>query len=220
MAFAHHFFAQEEKAIYDNRAKKSDSFRGNSQNRGNKPMGQQTSLVPAKRIENSILFIRGEKVILDEDLAFLYGVSTKVLIQAVKRNKQRFPADFMFQLKTEEFASLRSQFVTSKPKKGRGGRRYPPYAFTQEGVAMLSSVLKSARAVKVNIEIMRAFVRLRKILASHAELARKLEELEKKYDSQFRVVFEAIRQLMAAPEKPPEKIGFQLKEKRAVYGSR
>jgi ORF6N domain len=181
-------------------------------------MDRETSLIPAKRIDNSIFFIRGEKVILDEDLAFLYGVLTKVSIQAVKRNKERFPPDFMFQLNKEEFASLRSQFVTSKLKNGRGGRRYPPYAFTEEGVAMLSSVLNSPRAIRVNVEIMRAFVRLRRILASHAELARKLEDLEKKYDSQFRVVFEAIRQLMAAPEKAPKKIGFQLREKRALYG--
>jgi hypothetical protein len=110
--------------------------------------------------------------------------------------------------------------VTSKPKTGRGGHRYPPYAFTEEGVAMLSSVLNSPRAIKVNVEIMRAFVRLRKILASHAELARKVEELEKKYDAQFKVVFDAIRQLMAPAEKGPKKIGFQLKEKRATYSAR
>ena len=126
----------------------------------------------------------------------------------------------MLKLSKEEFDSLRSQFVTSKPKSGRGGRRYPPYAFTEEGVAMLSSVLNSPRAIKVNIEIMRAFVRLRKILSSHAELAHKLEALEKKYDSQFKVVFDAIRHLMAAPEKAPKKIGFQLREKRAAYGRR
>ena len=180
-------------------------------------MGQETTLIPSKRIENSILFIRGERVILDEELAFLYMVPTKVLVQAVKRNKDRFPADFMFQLNKEEFASLRSQFVTSKLVKGRGGHRYLPYAFTEEGIAMLSSVLNSPRAVKGNIEIMRAFVWLRKIFASHAELARKLEELEKKYDSQFKIVFDAIRQLMAAPERQPKKIGFQLKEKRSLY---
>jgi hypothetical protein len=121
-------------------------------------------------------------------------------------------------LSQEEFASLRSQFVTSKLKRGRGGRRYPPYAFTEEGVAMLSSVLNRPRAIKVNIEIMRAFVRLRKILASHRELARKLEDLEKKYDSQFRVVFDAIRQLMAPPAAGQKKIGFHLREKRAAYG--
>jgi len=183
-------------------------------------MANETSLIPAERIDNSILLIRKEKVILDEELAFLYGVSTKVLIQAVKRNIDRFPSDFMFQLGKEEFASLRSQIVTSKRKSARGGRRYPPYAFTEEGVAMLSSVLNSPRAVKVNIEIMRAFVRLRKILTSHVELARKLEALEKKYDSQFKVVFEAIRQLMASPEKQRKKIGFQLREKRASYGKR
>jgi hypothetical protein len=183
-------------------------------------MPPATSLIPAERIENSILLIRKEEVILDEDLVLLCGVSTKVLIQAVKRNIDRFPPDFMFQLGKEEFASLRSQIVTSKRKSARGGRRYPPYAFTEEGVAMLSSVLNSLRAVKVNIEIMRAFVRLRKILTSHVELARKLEALEKKYDSQFKVVFEAIRQLMASPEKQRKKIGFQLREKRAAYGRR
>jgi hypothetical protein len=126
----------------------------------------------------------------------------------------------MLQLSKEDFASLRSQFVTSKPKSGRRGRRYPPYAFTEEGVAMLSSVLKSPRAIKINIEVMRAFVRLRKILASHVELARKLEALEKKYDSQFKVVFEAIHQLMAPKEAPNKRIGFQLREKRAVYSAR
>ncbi len=183
-------------------------------------MPQATSLIPAERIENSILLIRKEKVILDEDLAFLYGVSTKVLIQAVKRNIDRFPPDFMFQLGKEEFAFLRSQIVTSKRKSARRGRRYPPYAFTEEGVAMLSSVLNSPRAVKVNIEIMRAFVRLRKILSSHAELAHKLEALERKYDSQFKVVFDTIRQLMAPKEAPKKRIGFQLKEKRAVYRAR
>ena len=153
-------------------------------------------------------------------MAFLYAVPTKVLVQAVKRNKERFPPDFMFQLNKEEFASLRSQFVTSKIKSGRGGRRYPPFAFTEEGIAMLSSVLNSPRGIKVNVEIMRAFVRLRRILASHAELARKLEDLEKKYDSQFRVVFDAIRQLMVGPERQPKKIGFHIREKRASYGSR
>lgn len=163
---------------------------------------------------------------LDRDLANLYGVPTKVLNQAVKRNKGRFPEDFMFQLTDQEgkswwtdvmHARLRSQNVTLK----RGQHmKYRPYAFTEHGILMLSSVLNSERAIQVNIAIMRAFVRLRKILESHAELARKLEELEKKYDSQFKVVFEAIRQLMAAPEKHPKKIGFQLREKRAVYSAR
>ena len=180
-------------------------------------MGQETTLIPAERVENSILLIRGEKVILDEDLAFLYGVPTKVLIQAVKRNKERFPPDFMFQLNKVEFVSLRSQFVTSKLKSARGGRRYPPYAFTEEGVAMLSSVLNSPRAIKVNIEIMRAFVRLRQMLATNVNLERRLNKLEGEYDSQFKVVFEAIRQLMAPKETPRKRIGFQLKEKRAAY---
>ncbi len=163
------------------------------------------SLVPAERIEQSILLIRGHKVLLDQDLAQLYGVETKVFNQAVKRNLERFPDDFMFQLSVEEFDNLRSQIVTSS----WGGRRTAPYAFTEQGVAMLSSVLRSPRAVAVNIEIMRAFVRLRQMLASHAELAERLNDLEKKYDQQFRVVFDAIRQLMTpppGPKKPP--IGF------------
>jgi len=142
---------------------------------------------------------------LDADLAALYQVPTKALVQAIKRNLRRFPADFMFQLTNEEYSFLRSQFVTSK---GRGGRRYLPYAFTEQGIAMLSSVLKSERAILVNIEIMRAFVRLRKILATHADLARKIVALEKKYDVQFKVVFDAIRQLMAAEHPPKRPIGF------------
>jgi hypothetical protein len=155
---------------------------------------------------------------LDADLAELYGVKTKILNKAVKRNLDRFPEDFMFQLNNQEVQRLRFQIGTSKT--GRGGTRYLPYAFTEQGVAMLSGVLASPRAIKVNVEIMRAFVRLRKILASHTELARKLEGLEKKYDSQFKVVFDAIRQLMAPPVPGQKKIGFQLKEKRAVYRSR
>jgi hypothetical protein len=143
-------------------------------------------------IERRIYLIREQKVMLDADLAELYQVPTKVFNQAVKRNLERFPSDFMFQLTREETKILRSQIVTSN----WGGRRYLPYAFTEQGVAMLSSVLKSKRAVQVNITIMRAFVRLREILATHRDLARKLEEMEKKYDTQFRVVFEAIRQLM------------------------
>jgi hypothetical protein len=135
-------------------------------------------------------------VILDSDLADLYGVPVKRLLEAVRRNLDRLPADFMFQLDKQKLARLRSQFATSN---GRGGRRYVPYAFTEQGVAMLSSVLRSKRAVLVNIEIMRAFVRLRRILASNAALARKLDELEAKYDEQFRVVFDAIRELMSVP---------------------
>jgi len=148
---------------------------------------------------------------LDADLAELYDVPTKVFNQQVSRNRDRFPADFMFQLTAAEDRALRSQFVTSKT--GRGGRRYSPYAFTQEGVAMLSSVLRSKRAVQVNIGIMRAFVRLREMLATHKDLARKLNEMEKKYDAQFRVVFDAIRKLMQPPEaKPQRPIGFRIEK--------
>ena len=169
-------------------------------------MVNKKSLIPVDRIEKAILLIRGQKVMLDADLAELYGVETKVLVQAVKRNLERFPEDFMFQLSQEEFAILRSQIVTSSDW---GGRRYRPYAFTEQGVAMLSSVLRSRRAIQVNIEIMRAFIRLRQMLASHVELARKLDALEKKYDAQFKQVFEAIRQLMAPPEPKRRPIGFR-----------
>lgn len=169
-------------------------------------MTGRKSLVSVERIERAILHIRGLNVMLDADLAGLYGVETRVLIQAVKRNLDRFPEDFMFQLTKEEFELLRSQSVTSSQW---GGRRYPPYAFTEQGVAMLSSVLRSKRAILVNIEIMRTFIRLRQMLASHAELARKLQELEKKYDAQFKVVFDAIRQLMAPPEPKRRRIGFR-----------
>lgn len=160
-----------------------------------------------ERIAKTILFLRGERVLLDEDLAVLYGVETRVLVQAVKRNLDRFPEDFMFQLSGEEWEGLRSQSVISKPER-RGGRRYAPYAFTEQGVAMLSSVLHSDQAVRVNIEIMRAFVRLREILSTHADLARKLESLERKYDSQFKAVFDAIRQLMTPPVPKKKPIGF------------
>jgi hypothetical protein len=160
-----------------------------------------------EHITRRILLVRGEKVLLDEDLAVLYGVGTKVLIQAVKRNAERFPSDFMFQLTQEEWVNLRSQIVTSNVG-SPGGRRYAPYAFTQEGVAMLSSVLRSEQAVGVNIEIMRAFVQLRDILACHHELACRLDALEAKYEAHFRVVFVAIRQLMAPPAKERKPIGF------------
>jgi hypothetical protein len=153
---------------------------------------------------------------LDRDLAALYEVPTKVLKQAVKRHEDRFPDDFMFVLNRKEFMNWRSQFVTSNSD--LMGLRHPPMAFTEQGVAMLSGVLNSPRAVQVNIAIMRAFVQLRSILSSNAELARKLEEMEKKYDAQFRVVFEAIRQLMAPTEHTRKKIGFEVKEKRAAYG--
>jgi len=180
-------------------------------------MDKDVALVPPERIERSILLIRSHKVMLDADLAALYGVETKQLIQAVKRNIFRFPSDFMFELSKEEFENLRSQFGTSSHW---GGRRYPPYAFTEQGVAMLSSVLRSKRAVQVNIEIMRAFVRLRRMLASNASLARKLDELEKKYDAQFKIVFDAIRQLMASPEPKKRPIGFLVEEPRVPYKSK
>jgi hypothetical protein len=160
-----------------------------------------------ERIERAILMFRGQRVMLDSDLAQLYGVETKVLNRAVKRNRARFPADFMFQLTSEEAEALRCQIGTSNT--GRGGRRFRPYAFTEQGVAMLSSVLHSRRAVQVNVEIMRAFVRLRRWLVTHEDLARRLDALEKKYDNQFRGVFEAIRQLMLPAEPPRKQTGFR-----------
>lgn len=163
--------------------------------------------IPEDQIKSSIYFIRAHRVMLDEDLATIYGVKTKALVQAVKRNKERFPKDFMFQLNQEEFNILRSQNVTSSI--GRGGRRYAPYAFTEQGVAMLSSVLKSKKAVQANIQIIRTFVQLREMLASHKDLDRRLQELEQKYDSQFKIVFDAIRELMKPPLKPKRKIGFK-----------
>jgi len=163
------------------------------------------AIVPA-HVERKILLLRGERVMLDTDLATLYGVETRALVQAVKRNRERFPADFMFQLTTDEAAYLRSQIVISSA--GHGGRRYAPYAFTEHGVAMLAAVLQSPRAVQVSIEIVRAFVRLRAMLAGNADLARKLVALEKRYDAQFKVVFDAIRELMSPPSKPRRRIGF------------
>ena len=171
-------------------------------------------MIPAERIERSILLIRGHKVMLDTDLAALYGVETGQLVRAVKRNISRFPPDFMFQLSKDEFENLRCHFGTSSQW---GGRRYPPYAFTEQGVAILSNILKSRRAVQVNIEIMRTFVRLRRMLASHADLARKLEALEKKYDAQFKVVFDAIRELMRPPEPKKRPIGFLVEEAKVPY---
>ena len=187
-----------------------------------------TSLIPIARIERKILLLRSEKVMLDTDLAELYGVETKVLNQAVKRNIERFPADFMFQLSKDEAALIsRSQIVTldvapgEKPSKRKDSlrsqivtlkrgehRKFRPYAFTEQGVAMLSSVLRSDRAVQVNIAIMRTFVLLRQMLSSHADLARKLGAMEKKYDVKFRVVFDAIRELMNEKKKPKREIGF------------
>ncbi len=161
----------------------------------------------AETIEASILLVRGHRVLLDEDLARLYGVEVKALNQAVRRNASRFPDDFLIRLTPEEVGRLRSQAVTLETGRGRH-RKYAPWAFTEQGVAMLSSVLRSPRAILVNIEIMRAFVRLRQMLASNAELARKLAELESRYDARFKVVFEAIRSLMSAETKPGRRIGF------------
>jgi len=177
-------------------------------------MKEKDALVPAERIEQAILLIRGQKVLIDRDLAQLYQVSTKVLNQAVKRNLKRFPLDFMFQLNSEENREL----VTNCDRFGKLKHSSTlPFAFTEQGVAMLSSVLNSDRAVEVNIQIMRAFVRLRQMLSTHIKLAKKIENLERKYDSQFSVVFEAIRALMKEPEPPKRKIGFTAKEKRAQY---
>jgi hypothetical protein len=177
-------------------------------------MSKERSLIPVERIERSILLIRGQKIMLSVHLAELYDVETRALNQAVKRNIIRFPGDFMFKLSEAEAQQLVSQNVIPH-KKYFGGSL--PYAFTEQGVAMLSSVLNSERAIKVNIEIMRAFVRLRQILASNKELAKRLDELEKKYDAQFRVVFEAIRELMKPPETKRRPIGFLVEEPKVPY---
>src|SRR5947207_1869345 len=161
--------------------------------------------IPAERIESRIYLLRGHKVMLSPDLAELYEVEPRALMQAVKRNIERFPADFMFQLSQEEFDNLKSRIVISS---WGGVRRATPYAFTEQGVAMLSSVLRSKRAVLVNVEIMRAFARLRQMLVTHVELARKLAALEKNYDAQFKVVFDAIRELMTPPAGKQRPIGF------------
>lgn len=161
-------------------------------------------------IEHAIVVVRGQKVMLDADLARLYGVEVRALNQAVKRNQERFPADFMFQLTADELTNLKSQSVISS---SWGGRRHDPHAFTEQGVAMLSSVLRSTRAARVNVEIMRAFVQLRRMLQSNDELTRKIAALEQRYDAQFRVVFEAIRKLMAPSPTPTKKrIGFRTRE--------
>jgi ORF6N domain len=195
-------------------------------------------IIPVSRAAQAIRVLRGEKVLLDSDLALLYGVETRVLNQAVKRNADRFPPDFMFQLNDEEMvqvsqcviplrapiekaASDSSQIVMSSRK--HRGKRYRHYAFTEQGIAMLSSVLKSERAVKVNIAIMRAFVKLRQMLETNRELAQKFAELEKrvdKHDEEIAAILEAIRQLMAPPEKPRREIGFHVREKTARYGTR
>ena len=182
-------------------------------------MKTQSSLIPIERIQRTIYLIRGEKVMLDRDLAILYGVSTGNLNKAVKRNLDRFPSDFMLQLTPEETEALRFQFGSLK----RGQHfKYLPFAFTEQGVAMLSTVLHSDRSVHVNIAIMRAFVQLRRVLGSHVELARKLSELEIRiegHDDAIRSLFEAIRQLMnpSIPEQPPREIGFHVKEDAAPH---
>jgi hypothetical protein len=172
-------------------------------------MANMDNMVPLDLIETRICVVRGLKVMVDADLANLYGVPTKVLLQAVKRNIGRFPADFMLQMDKAEYEVLRSHLVTSK-QGGRGGRRYMPYAFTEQGVAMLSSVLNTERAIQVNIAIMRAFVKLRELALTHKDLARRLDALEAKYDIQFKVVFDVIRELMEPPDtvKKKQKIGF------------
>jgi hypothetical protein len=173
------------------------------------PRRAQTA-VSVRDVDQRILLLRGERVLLGPDLAVLYGVEVRALTQAVKRNRARFPSDFCFQLRSAEWANLKSQSVISS---WGGSRRAMPYAFTEQGVAMLSSVLRSRRAVAVNIEIMRAFVLFRRSLAGHADLARRLDELEQKYDGQFGQVFDALRALMEAPpeaEAPPHRrIGFR-----------
>jgi hypothetical protein len=173
---------------------------------------RSSALIPAARVERAILILRGEHVLLDADLASLYDVETKALVRAVKRNLERFPADFMFQLTPDEYADLRSQSGTSS---SWGGRRYMPYAFTEHGVAMLSSVLHADRAVAVNIEIVRAFVKMRRMVASHEQMLRKVEALEQRYDHQFRVVFTAIKKLMTPVEQSARKglIGFRVDER-------
>jgi len=177
-------------------------------------MTEKTDMVPMERIQQAIYQIRAQKVILDRDLAALYGVSTGNLNKAVIRNLDRFPSDFMFQLTEDEFKNLKFHFGTSS----WGGTRKLPRAFTEQGIAMLSGVLKSKRAVHVNIAIMRTFVQLRRMLATHADVARKLAEMEKKYDRQFQVVFDAIREIMRPPTPPRKEIGFKVKEKTKAYG--
>jgi hypothetical protein len=173
-------------------------------------MSINTSLIPMERIERAILLIRGEKVMLDSNLAVIYGVSTKALNQAVKRNASRFPLDFMFRLSEDEVAVLnRSQIVTGSQK--HRDPRFPPYAFTEHGALMLANVLNSERAAQTSVQVVRAFVRLRQLLSSNTELARKLEALENKYDRQFKVVFDAIRQLMSPPKEKRREIGFHVK---------
>lgn len=175
-------------------------------------------VITVGRIEKAIYLIRGKKIILDRDLANIYSVPTYRFNEAVKRNRERFPEDFMFQLKHEEVEILISQNAMSKP--GRGGRRTLPYVFTEHGAVMAANILKSPIAVKMSVIVVRAFVKMREILTEQRELAEKLADLEKKYDDQFKVVFDAIRALMEPPEKPRKKIGFEAKEPKAKYEKR
>jgi|SRR3972149_5261993 len=169
------------------------------------------ALLPQETIESKIFFLRGKRVMLDRDLAILYGVETRALNQAVRRNMRRFPEDFMFQLTKEEMESWKSQIVISNREKM--GLRRRPYAFTEQGVAMLSSVLNSDRAIQVNIQIMRTFTKLREMLMAHKDLKRKIEDMEKKYDYQFKIVFDAIKQLLEPPTEPKGKMGFRALKK-------
>jgi hypothetical protein len=175
-------------------------------------MAKQRSLViPIERIQQCIYLIRKQKVMLSHDLAVLYGIETRVLVQAVKRNLERFPSDFMFQISPKEFDNLKSRIVTSS----WGGLRTRPYAFTEQGVAMLSSVLRSKRAVEVNIAIMRTFVKLREILANNALLRRKIESMEQKYDEQFQQIFTVLKYMLKEETKPRQPFGFHSKKKVA-----
>ncbi|HLE41477.1 MAG TPA: ORF6N domain-containing protein [Nitrospirota bacterium] len=171
------------------------------------------SLVAMEVVEKKIVLIRGQKVILDVDLSELYRVPTKVFNQAVKRNIDRFPKDFMFQLTADEALAIRSQFVTASKR----NIRYLPYAFTEHGIIMAASILNSQRAIDASVYVVRAFVKLREMIASHKDLVKKLDELEKKYDGQFQIVFEAIRQILEVEDKPKRKIGFIAKERRVPY---
>ncbi len=172
-------------------------------------------IVPIENITGMIHLVRGQKVMLDRNLAELYGVETKVLKQAVRRNIKRFPGDFMIELSLDEDKALRSQFVTLK----RGGHsKYPPMAFTEQGVAMLSSVLNSEQAIQINIQIMRAFTRLRQLILDSADLRRGIEELRQETDGKFRIVFQTLEQLLAEEAGPKKKIGFTAGERKGRYG--
>jgi len=174
-------------------------------------MSKSLAAIPIERVEQAIVLVRGEKVMLDADLAKLYGVTTKRLNEQIKRNRERFPDDFMFQLTREEAESLRHSRSQNATLKRGQNIKYLPYAFTEHGAIMAANVLNSKRAVQASVAVVRVFIRLRQMLASNADLAQKLEELERKYDRQFKVVFDAIRQLMTPPEPKRKQIGFHAK---------